>query len=513
MLPVPTGLSLPIRGPAPSPDRGTWFAGAMSQQVCWNRTARPSNRNDEGAPMRRSLAAVALAVWAPVAAARDLGRQNYLVGERASGMGGALVALTGDAASAYYNPAGLGAFEKKGISLSASAYQLSSESYPGELSIPMQGGGAIAGDMSGRTFATFPSSIVYVLPFGSTDGGGTRRVLAFSVLVPDFDKVSTRVSVPAGAYMYDLQGSYTTQDQTYWFGPSYAVQTGRWRWGASVFGLAHVTDTQAKIGQKAVFQSGERAYTTTSIDKSGTALTLLAQLGAQVELTERLTFGATVRSPTLGRLYSSVSMLALNSGYGETGAGAAESGYADRIEVKNDVTLDYRRPLMAAAGLSYRVPDRVALAFDVTYHAALGAYDRYRGPLVYPLDANGSPITNAGRALDPVERTAAKEVLDLNFGVEVNVSKAWLVRAGVFTDHAAIDPAKVSDPILPKLDGTGFTFALGRVGDRSTTSIGLVYVTRSGTAPGLNSAFGVAGNEVKVSGYTATLILSGSADL
>jgi long-chain fatty acid transport protein len=466
--------------------------------------------------MRRSLAALAalaLAALASAAAARDLGRQNYLVGERASGMGGAFVALTGDAASAYYNPAGLGAFEKKGLSLSASAYQLSSESYPSELNLPMAAGGSIAGDMSGRTFATFPSSVVYVLPLDEAAPGATRQVLAFSVLVPDFDKVAVRVSVPAGAYLYDLQGSYTTQDQTYWFGPSYAEQRGRWRWGASLFGLAHVTDTQGKIGQRMVFQTGERAYTTTSIDKSGTAVTMLAQLGAQVELTERLTFGATVRSPTFGTLYSSVSMLALNSMYAETGAGVAESGYADRIEVKHGIELDYRRPLLAAAGLSYRVPDRFAVALDVTYHAALPAYDRYRGPLTHPLDASGNPIPDASRALNPVERAAAREVVDLNLGVEVNVSKAWIVRAGVFTDRAAVDATKVVDQIQPRLDGTGFSFALGRVGDRSTTSLGVVYVTRSGTAPGLNSAFGYATNEVKVTGYTATLILSGSADL
>jgi len=39
--------------------------------------------------------------------ARDINRQNYLIGEKAAGMGGAFVSVTGDAASAYYNPAGL----------------------------------------------------------------------------------------------------------------------------------------------------------------------------------------------------------------------------------------------------------------------------------------------------------------------------------------------------------------------------------------------------------------------
>lgn len=90
-----------------------------------------------------------------VSAARDLNRQRYLLGERASGMGGALVALGGDAAASYYNPAGLASLKARGISLSASAYQLSSESHADALLIP-QARGQHQGGSEGRRLLHLP---------------------------------------------------------------------------------------------------------------------------------------------------------------------------------------------------------------------------------------------------------------------------------------------------------------------------------------------------------------------
>jgi hypothetical protein len=455
--------------------------------------------------------------------ARDLNAQNYLLGERASGMGGAFVSLGGDATSSYYNPAGLAGAYRKGISLSASAYQASSETYPKLIDADF--GAAeprLTGDMASATFATFPSSIVYVLPLDkNVTPSEAHHVLAFSVLVPDYDKLSAKIDTPQSDYAFQLKGSYLNQDMTYWLGPSYAVQLGgRVRLGVSVFALAHMTETQAKLGMKMTSDDGQggtvNTYSTAVAETSGTAVTMLAEAGMQVDVTERLTFGATFRSPTFGSLYSSVSMLQLDSAYEETvpaSGGGTAAGYVDRIEADKGIIFEYRRPLTVSAGISYRIPNTFTIALDGTYQAPQHTYNRFSGPLVYPSDPSGNAIVDPDRALDPTETVQTKQVVNANLGVEVNFAKSVVGRMGAFTNFGLVDRARDADPTHPDLRRFGASLGMGMVGEKGTTSFGLVYVYGSGTTPGLNDAFGLPSNDVKVRAHTVTAVLSGSANL
>ena len=67
--------------------------------------------------MKKLTVVLAVLCLAGMAQARDLNWQNYQIGERAVGMGGAFVSMVGDPASTYYNPAGLAGLYKQGISL------------------------------------------------------------------------------------------------------------------------------------------------------------------------------------------------------------------------------------------------------------------------------------------------------------------------------------------------------------------------------------------------------------
>ena len=135
--------------------------------------------------MQRALIAVFLVATA--AYARDINRQRYLLGERASGMGGVAIATPGDPVATYYNPAGLSAVTSEGLSLSASAYQLSTERYFDALDIEH---GAVRADMESQVFSTFPSSIVYAVPLDAAK----EHWVALSVLVPDYDREIGRAS-------------------------------------------------------------------------------------------------------------------------------------------------------------------------------------------------------------------------------------------------------------------------------------------------------------------------------
>lgn len=146
--------------------------------------------------------------------------------------------------------------------------------------------------------------------------------------------------------------------------------------------------------------------------------------------------------------------------------------------------------------------------------ARQGAYRAFDGPVLVPLDPRGSPVADPDRHVDPVdEAPATRQVVNANLGLEVNLTPKLLGRLGAFTDFSIVDRATDDDPTHPALDRFGVSLGLGRVGERSTTSFGVVYAYGSGKAPGLNRIFNLPTNEVRVTTHTVTAVLSGAADL
>jgi hypothetical protein len=476
----------------------------------------------------KKLVTIVVFLMSIQAVARDLNRQNYLVGERASGMGGAFVSLVGDPASSYYNPAGLASLYKRGISLSASVYQLLLENYDKILDLDTGDGSTISADMTSNTFGTFPSSMVYLLPLDDNkEPDSFHHVLAFSVLVPDFDKFVAKIDKPIGEYAFELKGKFFNEDMTYWAGPSYALSIGgKLRLGLSLFVLAHMTETRASLGLKQGFSDefGDyNAYSTSSLERSGLSVTMLAQLGIQYDFTSEWSAGLTLRSPTMGTFYSSVSMLSFNSGYFENLDGTpleGAYGYVDRIETE-EVEMNYRLPLMIAAGLSYDNHKSFAWGLDASFHLAQSAYNIFSGKFVYPKDPDGNDIIDESRGLDPNEQRQNYLVFNVNTGCEFKVRDDIMGRIGLFTNFSSVDQKYYGQSIegrsdsitLPLLMRLGVTLGMGLLGEKSTTSIGINYVVGMGDTYNFNELFGDPVAKSDVMTHTITAVLAGSADL
>jgi long-subunit fatty acid transport protein len=464
------------------------------------------------------------------AAARDLSRQSYIIGEQAAGMGGAYVSLTGDPASAYFNPAGLAGLHRQAISLSASAYWMALEDYDNIVGVELENGEKVTVDTSSITFSTFPASVVYVLPLDSrTDPQTTHHVLAFSLLVPHYDELDGDAVMTAGELLnlVEVKASIFSESATYWAGASYAVSLGgRLRLGLSAYGLVHLSEERykfsAKVSADDTLGGIVEYYQAASTERSGACVTVLLQAGLQFDLTDRLSLGASVRSPSLGRIYSKVSILYFNSVYAEDIRDNVIplGGYVDRIET-TDVEMDYRLPLMLSLGASYRIPDSFALALDVSYHLSQGPFNQFEGGKVYPLDAAGVPIVDDSRALNPTYQVKNKGVLNVNLGSEISLTRRFKARLGFFTDLSSVDQdyydteQKWSAAVtLPSLTRLGITAGLGMIGEWSTSSIGLVYSVGFGDTFQLNSTEG--GRQprsVDVTTHTFTVVLAGTANL
>ncbi len=467
--------------------------------------------------MQRALIAVFLVATA--AYARDINRQRYLLGERASGMGGVAIATPGDPVATYYNPAGLSAVTSEGLSLSASAYQLSTERYFDALDIEH---GAVRADMESQVFSTFPSSIVYAVPLDAAK----EHWVALSVLVPDYDRVALKLDESGGELAFALKALLIREDITYWIGPSWGGKFGDLRLGVSAFGLVHLSATSKQLGLK--FTSGdtdvdENEYYTRIRDLSGLSVTALAEVGLQYDLTPELTVGAVVRSPTLGTLHSSVEVVAFNSHYSEDQDGeplvtAGDPGYVDRVET-DEGTFNYTLPLMFGAGVGYH-SGRFAIGLDVTFHAAQDEYELIEGPDVLPEDPSGNPVDDEDRALEIDQLRQTKAIVNANIGVEMGVSETLLARLGFFTDYSVVDHDFWSKDEASRLDGTefpevdryGISAALGILGEKATTSIGFIYAYGAGEVWQFNELFRDKQRSDVIS-HTITAVLSGSADL
>jgi len=72
--------------------------------------------------MKRHVAVCAAALAAAGVLADDMNYQNYIVGDRAPGMGGAVAASADSVDAAYYNPSGLARSPGNQLSVSANLY-------------------------------------------------------------------------------------------------------------------------------------------------------------------------------------------------------------------------------------------------------------------------------------------------------------------------------------------------------------------------------------------------------
>lgn len=457
---------------------------------------------------------------------REISKQNYLIGEQAAGMGGAFTAMSSDPACSYYNPAGLAGLKKPGLSVSASVYQGHWEEYEDLLNVDQD----LSSGLSSETFSTFPSTVAYALPVCGTDCESLNHVLAVSLLVPDYDHFEGKVGELQGLYPIDIKGSYFTEEETYWAGPSYAISIGGWlRMGLSVFGLVHLSSRRINTSFKAQGESdqglGFNWYSASTIDVSGWSVSMLVQAGIQVDLGDSLTLGLTLRSPTFGTIYSSVEGLAINSFYledlnGNPLVNSETPGYVDRVDITG-VSLNQKLPLMIGAGVVLRLSDWWELALDGSFYLPQGRYAEFSGGIIFPKDPQGMPITDLSRAVDPTLERQYSWVLNGNLGSQFRLNQEMVLRLGVFTNFSEVDEdfhhsnqfRRAEAMILPVLSGFGASLGGSLIGKRTTTSFALVYVYGYGHTYGMNEYFDLPPNQVDVHAHTFTVVLAGSANL
>ena len=394
-----------------------------------------------------SLAAAVALCAAQTATATDGRYREYVVGERAGGMGGAALAVASDVDAIFYNPAGLAKSKGDSISLSANLYGL--ERYETE------GGLDWGEDAKSSSFVSVPAAMGGVKRFSDEWVGG------FGVFTPKMEKRHLVSASP------DRTGSshIDYDDQTVWIGPAaaWAPAGSRFSLGAGVFAVYRDCSVSESSYRK--FDHNENG----ALDLQ--MLGLLATFGAQADLGDGWSAGASVQTPTL-RVWDD-GKLSVNGSF--SGVDGMDLGL-----YTTDVRADNYIPWQLAAGVG-KSGENWSVALDAIWHPSAN-YDLAR----WNIDG-----------LRFEQRTHLHSVLDVSLGGEYVVADRYPVRAGFYTAMSAVrvpdDPADI-DFVSNDVDMYGVTFSVGRRSENMSVNVGVDVAFGSGDDLNYDSA----GNKSRV---------------
>ncbi|MEO1267973.1 MAG: UPF0164 family protein [Myxococcota bacterium] len=442
-------------------------------------------------------------------------RANYdgvLIGERATGLGGAFTAVADDASALYYNPAGLVQIPRSGLSLSANTYGYRRTVARGALRSPEE-----SLDLSQDGVQIFPNSVIYVLPFG--ESGGLDHTLAVGFMVPlaySYEGQQNQ-SLPGVGENSDL---YVAVDEAlYQAGAGYSLRLGNVMLGASLMFLYSSLSDQSHFISTSIGQGTADRYQTFN-NTNASYLGVTGDLGALVQLTPNLSLGAKVGLPA-ARLWSTATITAGESSSlvvedEDTGEASAREIYQDVYRISEGGESDLRRPWQGSLGLAWRDGDWVISA-DVRAYMPMDAYDLVGGKLEAPepqelevIDESTAEI----RGLDlSIVEPEHQLVINGALGASVPVTEEINVMLGAFTDFSAISDETFNELGVDQLDRYGATLAMNQKGENTSLTIGVVGTYGTGRTGGFAyDDNGFAGfTNVKLEEWSVTLMVAGTA--
>lgn len=379
------------------------------------------NRNISGAVL------CALLVCAGNSGADEFHYNNILIGDRASGMGGAFTAVSDDPGGMYYNPAGIAYSTGKNLSASVNAYSVSNRTYKG----------VIGGQDWTRTSSTLlPNFFGIIQPVG-------KFKLGFSYAVPDSNQEDQDQSFK---YDYASWGSSThvinfnNYNNTNLFGPSAAIQlSDSLSVGATLY--VHKRNTEAILNNTVQSNSENIKTTRVKLDGAGNIITELDGSGNSVPSYEferahilqngYLETDEWGLKPVMGVMWAPFDKVSIGVSFSKTvifksdvlslstfstnDPNVVPTSYLNELIQPNDtliVSSEKRKyPYQMTAGIAIFPNSSLLLSGDVSYSSA------FEYTLAGSLNKR-EPVINGA------------------LGAEYYVNKNWALRGGLFTDFS-----------------------------------------------------------------------------
>lgn len=319
---------------------------------------------------------LALFSFAATSGADEFHYNNILIGDRASGMGGAYTAVSDDPGGMYYNPAGIAYTTGKNLSASVNAYSVSNRTYKG----------VINGKDWTRTSSTLlPNFFGIIQPVG-------KLKLGFSYAVPDSNQEDQDQKFDSDTIVIN----FNNNNNTNLFGPSVAVQVSdSFSVGATLY--AHKRSTEAILNTSVVNAAIIDQWSNGYVESDEWGLRPI--VGVMWAPKDKLSLGLTVSKTIV--LASDI--LRQTTSY-DPAASVSARAYDE---------YGYKRkyPYQVSAGVAFFPDSSLLLSGDVSYYSA------YEYTWLNGLEKREAVINGA-------------------LGAEYYLNKNWAVRGGLFTDYA-----------------------------------------------------------------------------
>jgi long-chain fatty acid transport protein len=355
----------------------------------------------------------------------DTNYQDYLLGHRAAGMGGAFTAIANDPSAGYYNPAGYVGFERLKVGVNLTVYGFEYRN----------GIGALARDAGGVSlerleFVLFPSTAGVASQFGGKDKKG-RSVWGggISFFVPTRTQIRFRTGFSETLNTRRRSAIVTLQrdGQSFVAGPSIARRFGPVSVGISAYythrffswqTANHLSLAECKVGALQDCETIQTNGTTSSVE--GWSGGLNFRLGVLWKINKRLQLGLMASFSSI-RLWGEGSFLSHQSSLDtdpKTKNPSKPIVQAEKLEVQSPLPFEFR------LGLAYRPRKNLLLALDLSFfapmkYALLGTQD-ILNLFQYPREVQRNPIVNTHIGLE----WHIKPNIPFRFGLFTNLSSA-----------------------------------------------------------------------------------------
>lgn len=320
---------------------------------------------------------LALSLFAAASGADEYHYNNILIGDRASGMGGAYTAVSDDPGGMYYNPAGIAYSAGKNLSASVNAYSVSNRTYKGVIN---------GADWTRTSSTLLPNFFGIIQPVG-------KYKIGFSYAVPDSNQEDQDQRFDSDTMVIN----FNNNNNTYLFGPSIAIPVNdSVSVGATLY--VHKRSTEAILNASVVNTTGAITQWSNGYIESD-EWGVRPVIGVMWAPMDKLSVGLTVAKT----LILTSDILKQGTTY-DTATSASSRSYLD---------YDYKRkyPYQITAGAAYFLNSSLLVSGDLSYYSA---YDY--------------------NWLDGLNKREA--VVNGSLGAEYYINKNWAVRGGAFTDFA-----------------------------------------------------------------------------
>ena len=425
-------------------------------------------------PLKALIWVLVLGCVSPITAfGADNNYQDFLVGGRAIGLGGAFTASANDVTSLLYNPAGLSFVEATSAQLSTSLYGIERGSLEDFSSVLFDDYGNIRVDLSDVTVV--PSSAGAVRTLGRTDWG-TNHSLAFGLLVPSYrtSSLSSRTGDGTG----DQSSSYIrrTTDRELWSAVGYGLEINpTFRVGVSGYYIfrSMVDTEEASISENFANDASLRRFALTSSEVTVSSGSLLFGLGLHWEPIKNLRLGLFASTPSTA-VHSDGAIRTVRSGANvgcpsETPCADSElvlKPFFQERDVSN-LGSGFGIAPMLRLGFAYEKPKWFLIAADVVHYRDI-EYALLRDSENESVPNNFVPFSNS------IVREA---VTNFHLGAEYWILPDVTVSLGAFSNRSTA-PDVSNQPVadaLAQINMYGLSFSTSYTDGRSTTWIGAMY--------------------------------------